>query len=246
MISDELYNILYHSRMSTKSYTIKYLFKDIDSIIPTTTNNNPLLKPKIEIINGDCFQVAKLYNPNNVIIHNFANNKFQGGPCSKFTEDGKYISSEFWSNTQEDQIIRLYKDKIILPLSIYPICDNSLLPGGEGLLYSVCDNLPDVITIAALQDPNYIKKQQRQTMINRIKLILAVCAKYNKVLITGLWGCGAFGGKPVELVDLWYDALADKNIPKPQNIIFAIKIDNFSHKWGSFEDMEKIFKKIMN
>jgi uncharacterized protein (TIGR02452 family) len=83
-------------------------------------------------------------------------------------------------------------------------------------------------------------------MINRIKLILAVCAKYNKVLITGLWGCGAFGGKPHELVDLWYDALADKNISKPQYIIFAIKIDNFSNKWGSFEDMEKIFKKIMN
>ena len=159
MISNELYNILYYSRMTTKSYTIKYLFKDIDSIVSTTINNNPLLKSKIEIINGDCFQVAKLYNPNNVIIHNFANNKYQGGPCSKFTEDGKYITSEFWSNTQEDQIIRLYKDKIILPKSMYPICDTSLIPGSEGLLYSVCDDLPDVITIAALQDPNYIKKQ---------------------------------------------------------------------------------------
>ena len=79
-------------------------------------------------------------------------------------------------------------------------------------------------------------------MVNRIKLILAVCAKYDKILITGLWGCGAFGGKPKDLADLWQEALSDSRIPKPSQIIFAIKIDDASSKWGSFEDIEKLFK----
>lgn len=237
--------------MNSKSNTTKYLYADIDNITnniistPVGKDNTPVYfpYPVIKIINANCFEVANQYNPNDIIIHNFANNKHQGGPCSKFTEEGTYMSNEFWSNTQEDQIIKKYQNKIVLPKSMYPICNNYIL-NGEGLLYSECDDLPSVITIAALQDPNYMKKQQRQTMINRIKLILVVCAKYNKNLITGLWGCGAFGGKPIDLAEFWKEALADKTIPKPKEIIFAIKIDNASSKWGSFEDMEKLFRKI--
>ena len=254
--------------MNSKSHTTKYLYVDIDNItnnittnivstpVPIDKNNNsnsngvpeppvnfPL--PVIKIINANCFEVANQYTSNDIVIHNFANNKYQGGPCSKFTEEGTYISNEFWSNTHEDQIIKKYQNKIVLPKLMYPICNNYIL-NGEGLLYSVCDDLPSVITIAALQDPNYMKKQQRQTMINRIKLILVVCAKYNKNLITGLWGCGMFGGKPIDLAEFWNEALADKTIPKPKEIIFAIRIDIASSKWGSFEDMEKLFRKLGN
>ena len=32
--------------------------------------------------------------------------------------------------------------------------------------------------------------------VNRIELMLYVAWKYKKILITGLWGCGAFGANP--------------------------------------------------
>lgn len=222
--------------------THKYYFSDINKIILDATQSNTTNKPQIRIINAGCFEIAEQFNSKEVVIHNFANNKLPGGPCSKFTNEGIFISNQQWANTQEDQLVKRYRENILLPHAFYPICkDNN--PGNEALLYSQCGStLCDVITIAALQDPNYMKSSQYQTMVNRIKLILAVCAKYDKILITGLWGCGAFGGKPKDLADLWQEALSDSRIPKPSQIIFAIKIDDASSKWGSFEDIEKLFK----
>jgi uncharacterized protein (TIGR02452 family) len=230
--------------------TVKYYFSDIDKLIlelhtrNTGNTRNTRNNTKISIINAGCFDISDAYKPEEVIIHNFANNKSPGGPCSRFSFEGQFISNESWSNTQEDQIIRLYKNNILLPHSLYPICKDNM-PGSEALLYSKCGSmLCDVITIAALQDPNYLKISNRYTMINRIKLILAVCAKYNKILITGLWGCGAFGGKPENLSQLWKEALSDNLIPKPSEIIFAIKIDGASSKWGTFDDVKKLFTNL--
>lgn len=237
-------NTLYTSTSNIGTY--KYYFRDINDIKELIQDaHQSISKPKIRIVNAGCFEVADSFKSSKIVMHNFANNKYQGGPCSKFTEDGLFISSQEWSNTQEDQLVRRYRENIILPRALYPICKDNA-PDNAALLYSQCGGvLCDVITIAALQDPNYMKLSQRQTMINRIKLILAVCAKYNKILITGLWGCGAFGGKPIDLADLWYEALCDSAIPKPSEIIFAIKIDRSSSKWGSFEDMEKLFSKLV-
>jgi len=254
------------AKVQSELRTIKYYFKDI-----ATKDNEKLViepsksisKPRIRIVNAGCFEVADSLVSNDVVLHNFANNKCQGGPCSKFTEDGRFISSQEWSNTQEDQLVRRYRANILLPRALYPICvDNT--PDSEALLYSQCGGIIcDVITIPALQDPNYMKSSQRQgasldapisrvakgnpcqTMINRIKLILAVCAMHNKILITGLWGCGAFGGKPKDLVELWEEALSDSKISKPSEIIFAIKIDRASSKWGTFDDMEKLFANLV-
>lgn len=195
--------------------TSKYYFSDIDKMILDNIildNPNINTKPQIRIINAGCFEVANTFKSTDVVIHNFANNKHPGGPCSKFTDEGLFISNQQWANTQEDQLMKRYRENILLPINFYPICKDNTY-GNEALLYSQCgDILCDVITIPALQDPNYIKHNQRQTMINRIKLILAVCAKYNKILITGLWGCGAFGGKSNDLANLWHDALSDSTI----------------------------------
>ncbi len=233
------------ARIESEIKTVKYYFNDIEKLVleSSAAISN---KPKIRIVNAGCFEVADSFASNEVVLHNFANNKYQGGPCSKFTEEGIFISSNEWANTQEDQIIKRYRNNISLPSAFYPICEDNT-PGNEALLYSQCGNsLCDVITIAAIQDPNYMKSSQRQTMINRIKLIIAASAIHNKILITGLWGCGAFGGKPNDLVDLWEDALSDSKIPKPSEIIFAIKIDRASSKWGTFENMEKLFSNLIH
>lgn len=230
-----------YRKMTKPIRTVKYFFSDIDSIIASNIKTNA---PIVTVINNGCFEVAAMYDPDHVVIHNFANNIHQGGPCSQFTPDGMFIGNLNWAHTQEDQIVKRYRTNLVLPLEYYPICKNNQL-GNEALLYSTCgDGFEDVITIPALQDPDYTKTSHRQTMINRIKLILAVCAKYKKKLITGLWGCGAFGGNPKDLAQLWRIALSDTSIPKPEEIIFAIKIDIASSRWGSFSDNEKLFKSI--
>ena len=226
--------------MSATNKTIKYYYSDLE-IIPKQNNKNPD-KPEIKVFDGGCFDVLDEYNTDSIVIHNFANNFIQGGPGSKFTEAGEFI--DCYSGSQEGQIISTYQDKIILPRKMYPICktDN---PGDEALLYSICgDTLPHVITIASLVNFDISEPDKRQTMLNRIKLMLVIAAKYNKYLVTGLWGCGIFGCNPSDIATLWKEAVQDPNIPKPPGIIFAIKIDRCSAKWGNFQTLEKLFTQI--
>ena len=226
----------------TTHQTTKYYYSDLD-IIPKQNNQNPQ-KPIIKVFNGGCFDVLDEYNSDNVVIHNFANNFIQGGPGSKFTPEGQFINCE--SGSQEGQIISTYQDNIILPRKMYPICKTNN-PGDEALLYSICgDTLPHVITIASLVNFNIDEPSERQTMLNRIKLMLVIAAKYNKHLVTGLWGCGIFGCNPSDIATLWTEAVQDANIPKPPGIIFAIKIDRCSAKWGNFQKLEKLFTDISN
>jgi hypothetical protein len=227
--------------MSTHQ-TIKYYYSDLE-IIPKKNNQN-VQTPDIKVFDGGCFDVLDEYNYNSLIIHNFANNFIQGGPGSSFTPEGQFI--DCYPGSQESQIIYTYQNNIILPKNMYPICktDN---PGDEALLYSICGNtLPHVITIASLVNFNINKPYERQTMLNRIKLMLVIAAKYNKHLVTGLWGCGIFGCNPSDIATLWAEAVQDPNIPKPPGIIFAIKIDRCSAKWGNFQKLEKLFTGISN
>ena len=222
--------------------TIKYYYSDLE-IIPKQNNQN-IQKSDIKVFDGGCFDVLDEYNSDSLVIHNFANNSIQGGPGSTFTPEGQFIDS--YSGSQEGQIISTYQDNIILPKKMYPICKTDK-PGDEALLYSICgDTLPHVITIASLVNFDINEQYERQTMLNRIKLMLVIAAKYNKHLVTGLWGCGVFGCNPSDIATLWKEAVQDANIPKPPGIIFAIKIDRCSAKWGNFQTLEKLFTGISN
>ena len=113
--------------------TEKYYFKDI----PKKCYNKNICN--IIVFNGDCFEAEKIYD--NLIIHNFANNIRPGGPTSKFNKNGILEWQKENSNTQEDQIIRRYKNKLLLYPQMYPICNESV-KNGEALLYSNCNDLP--------------------------------------------------------------------------------------------------------
>jgi hypothetical protein len=192
---------------------------------------------KIEIFDGNCFDASNKYT--NSVIHNFANNTRPGGPSSLFGEDGKLQWNSKSSNTQEDQIIRIYKNNILLYPQFYPICDDSKI-NGEALLYSECNELYPIITIAAPINPNFQNKRTINTIINRIELMLYVSWKYKKILITGLWGCGAFGAQPQKMIDLWQEAIS-KSKYLPEKIVFAIMIDDLSKKWGDTRSIIKQF-----
>ena len=192
----------------------------------------------IEVFNGDCFKAASTYEDS--VIHNFANNTRPGGPTSEFNDDGLLIWQKSSSKTQEDQIIRKYQHNIRLYPYMYPICNDNII-NGEALLYSKCGILEPVITIASPIQPNFKNKKTTDSIINRMHLIMYVSWKYNHTLITGLWGCGAFGANPKNMAELWQEALnTAKFIPK--RIVFAIIYDTYTRHWG--ENSSDYFKNL--
>jgi len=210
----------------------KVYYEDITTSLVCVT-------PKVTVYEGSCFSYISQYPSGDIVLHNFANNYYQGGPCSQFTPDGRYIRSELWSNTQEDQIVRKYSDSLNLPRSFYPICSDD----SQALIYSVLgSDQPDIITLPALNGGNYAKSANRQIMISRTKTMLY--AARGKVLVTGLWGCGAFGGSPDDLLTFWQHALADCHLEKPREIVFAIILDGASRKWGSAESLTSKFRRL--
>ena len=102
------------------------------------------------------------------------------------------------------------------------------------------ERLHPIITIAAPPNPNFQNRNTIQTILNRIKLMLYVSWKYKKILITGLWGCGAFGANPKLMVKLWQQAISESNF-LPEKIVFAIMIDSMSEKWGDSQSIIKEF-----
>ena len=177
----------------------------------------------------------------NCAIHNFAHNLKPGGPTSIYDDDGHLLYQKNNSNTQEDQIINYYKNKLLLPKKFYPIIDDTR-ENNEALLYSKCGDKCPIITLPSLIKPNFNKKHIRTTIIKRIEL-LYVSSIYNHALITGLWGCGAFGANPEIMAGLWGcgalganpEIMAElwkeaifKSKYRPKNIIFAIYIDEYT------------------
>jgi len=103
---------------------------------------------------------------------------------------------------------------------MYPICDDSRI-NGEAILYSKCGLMKPIITIASPIKPNMQNRKTYETIIKRMHLILYVSWKYNHTLITGLWGCGAFGANPIEMAQLWQDAINTSRF-LPERIVFTI------------------------
>ena len=62
---------------------------------------------------------------------------FRSGPTRVFSDEGIYIKSTTqYGNTQEDQIVKYYKEKLILPKALYPIShDKEITKGMDRLIY---------------------------------------------------------------------------------------------------------------
>ena len=222
--SDKKENIL----DTTPSITIKQYY---DSYRSSFKSDN---KPRFIVRTGNMFDIAKEYlNP---VIHNFANNEKPGGPLAVFTEEGKFVSIKDYGNTQEDQLIKLYRDKIILPHNMYPIIKDDRI----ALLYSSCQDMIPVITLPAIARPNLKKKHVVESMLQRLELLMYSCCLNDNTLITGLWGCGAYGMKPEELFELWEYAL-NENYHKPIDIVFVIQQDKYTDK---YKDLVDLFSKL--
>lgn len=197
-----------------------------------------LTKCQVSVVTGDMFRVAA--QERRPVLHNFANNRYQGGPASIYDKVGNFIAHR-GGNTQEDQIVKKYRSKLLFPAKYYPICDDK----GEALLYSHCDDLAPVITLAAPIDPNFASSDVRKSIIRRIHLMLKLSADNDNTLITGLWGCGAFGANPRRMAELWGEALATAPY-KPRKVVFCILLDQYSNKWGKAEDILSYFRDLNN
>jgi len=247
----------YINQIFPEPNTIKISIRDIPSPSSIEQKKDQVERQisEIKVFLGNCFQAAeilereqegeKLKNRQRPVIHNFANNTRPGGPTNTFDKNGILLQQHKGADTQEDQIIRRYgKDLLLIP-SLYPIIDEQTgVQNTEALLYSTCGSKPPIITMPAPIAPRSgnkkVMEKFQQTIIDRIKLMLYVAHKYNNILITGLWGCGAFGLDPRELAKLWEQAI-NESYHVPKNIVFAIILDDYSKKWGTEEDLVNMF-----
>lgn len=191
-----------------------------DEIVATSATPAPAAAVHI-VTDVDMFE-ADIPSP---LFHNFANNTHPGGPCSEFSPDGKFLWHDDRSKTQEDQVVVRFKEWIRFPHDMYPICTRKriacLIHHGE----------PPILTLPAPYRPDLEKPAVRQDVVRRMHLALAVASKLEKNLVTGLWGCGAFGANPITMAELWREALATAPA-LPRHVYFCIRIDRFSEKWG--------------
>ncbi len=226
--------------MERRTVKVFYHLLDLIKKEENEGNKNEANKTKITVITGNMFEEAVNYEK--PLIHNFANNVYPGGPSSKFTPEGEWISTSPRSNTQEDQLIKRYQNKIHLPTDFYPICKDEEIDG-EAILYSRCLDLPAVITIASLVDPDLSNQSEYDSMLHRILLMLYVATFNEHTLVTGLWGCGVFGMNPEELVEMWKHALRISKY-QPKEIVFCIYLDHFTQKFGDLHYYRKLFNQI--
>jgi len=237
--------------------TIKLVYSDDMRISSTGSDINSDVggKPKIVIHEGDMFEYAlNQYKLHKVVtIHNFANNDKAGLYTKNSTGD-----HVFMTNTQEEQllrsslVIRKERLRVWLPIELYPICDgnNACLSTKSVKFYADrCKSwtnykdkptvlledkhyIADVVTAPAISRPQvrnnkYVHDCDRQDTLNRMILVIHA-SKDSDVLITGLWGCGAFMHPIREVINLWKTAI---NLSKhfPKEIVFVYYVDTFTN-----------------
>ena len=214
--------------VNVPSITVKQCY---DSFRMSFESHN---KPRIILRTGDMFEIAKDYH--NPVIHNFANNEKPGGPLAVFTEEGKFVSIKEINNSQEEQIIKRYRNKISLPRSFYPI----ITKDNVSLLYSTCQDMVPVISLPFIVKRSLKKHQVVDSMLKRIELLMYNCCLNNHTLITGFWEFSSTGIKPEELYELWSIALSE-NYYKPIDIVFVINQDTYTNK---HTDLFEMFSKL--
>ena len=80
------------------------------------------------------------------------------------------------------------------------------------------------------KEKNFIHLKKKKTyyaLLERLELMLYSSCLNDNTLITGLWGCGFYGMKPEELLDLWKTVLMTAE-HKPREIVFVINKDKYT------------------
>lgn len=70
-------------------------------------------------------------------------------------------------------------------------------------------------------------------------------ASCRKTLVTGLWGCGAFGMKLEDLIDRRGDALGISDF-QPEEIVFAILLDSYTKEYSKEKIIELFQRKLIS
>lgn len=100
----------------------------------------------------------------------------------------------------------------------------------------------DVITCAAPNKSvgtkygNFTEEDNRKALVSRINFVLNIAIKNNvETLILGAWGCGVFAQDPIEVANLFKEALENENKKNFfDKIIFAIPVGRNSTNFDAF------------
>lgn len=207
--------------------TIKVYYEPSMRSEPTTKN--------VVVMSGNMFELAFCLSQEgkSISLHNFANNIRPG--LFRTDRDGNH----YWLyNTQEEQLLRAttINGKTFLPLDLYPIRETvpaTLFTKNVnvdilGYKYNV-----NIITCPAIMDPlltpdnNYLPNVE-EDVIQSMILVLSVAGQNSDVLVTGLWGCGAFNHPITASLKAWKKAIEQVKTP-PKEIYFCYMKDGLTN-----------------
>lgn len=199
---------------------------------------------KRTLFKGNMFQYAEnaYKSGKKVALHNFANNDRPG--FYRVNTEGNHY---FITNTQEEQLLKMsfIDGKVFLPQDLYPICkkgeNNTLYTENVIFKDNSHDFTSDVVTCAALYRPlingdNYVNEEDERITLEKMILVIHSC-KNADILVTGLWGCGAFCHPIRSVLRLWKQAM-ELVSAHPKEIVFCYYIDIFTlvpDKWNEEE-----------
>lgn len=197
-------------------------------------------KGRIEIINADCISAVfknHPYEENKICLLNMASAKKPGGGV----ENG--------AQAQEEYLFRHTNLSATLNSEFYPLEENEILYTQKARIIRESSKYPqllaefpfiDVITVAALKNPNPDEKFIWDTIYFKMQMMLRIPALFEcNVLILSAWGCGAYKNDPNMISYFFNYLLNTKNYRYLYDkVVFAIINDH-----NSVGDNFKIFQK---
>jgi uncharacterized protein (TIGR02452 family) len=201
---------------------------------PTDITIRASAKTVVQIIQGDCIDVAnKIGSNNKICILNMADWLRPGGNVAS------------GSRAQEEELYRRSNLHTFLSSTDYPMKPLQTIYSknvefyrhGVSSDYSIMSVpiVADVISAPALVGPqltddcNYFANPgDAEFMKDKIRQLLLIAHHHSvDTLILSAWGCGAFGGPPLHTAQLFKDVLVELDGLIP-TVVFAILGSNFS------------------
>ena len=229
------------------------VFYDSDIKKKINFDELPRHKTEIKVVNADCLYTAKElvedgYTP---AVVNFASFRVPGGGVRK----GSRAQEEnicrrtnlfesifrFIDTLAKEYGLPLEKKQYPLPVhhgAIYSPAI-SVFRASEDKDYEFLDEVfpVDIITIAALKDPELDKKGHmndwaKSVTKEKIRTMFNLAIYWeNDSLVLGAFGCGAFANPPEDVAQLFKEVLEEPEYcDKFEKIIFAVLDDGNSHK----------------
>lgn len=225
------------AQSSAEQKTKVFRSEELEELISQPIANNSQFETVFEVINSttlDCVRALHKEGASEILCLNFASARNPGGGFLKGSEaqeesiaraSGLYncqLKAKPYYDKNRAFESCLYSDYMIYSPKV------PLFRTEKGELME--DYVPVSIITAPAPNAGVIKRQERKniqhikpTLVRRIDMVLTISKLYqHDTLVLGAWGCGVFDNDPVQVAELFEEALKTKYKGQFKNVTFAI------------------------